>query len=158
MKLDNNLFAFTAWVMRNTHAETETGLTEFDGYEWYNYMWGKWLQNSDAGRQIINNEVRKNTNNNNPDTTNMNNTNIIANPRAELETVTFTFSQATNCVDGPSSDIETLMIEAKSSLGIDGDGGAFYVLKTQQWAVDDSSEISELVRRCERAINTAVDH
>jgi hypothetical protein len=156
MKLDDNLFAYTAWLMRNTHVETETGLTISDGYKWHNYMWDKWLHNSDAGRQILNNEVRKNMNNN-PDTTNMNNiTTTITNPRAELDTVTFTFTQATNCVDGPSNDIETLVIEAKSSLGIDGDGGAFYVLKTQQWAVDDSSEISELVRRCERAIGAIV--
>jgi hypothetical protein len=59
-------------------------------------------------------------------------------------------------VDGPSNDIETLTIEAKSSLGIDGDGGAFYVLRTQQWAIDDSSEISELVKRCEQAIGAVV--
>jgi len=67
MKLDDNLFAFTSWLMRNTHVETETGLTEFDGYDWYNSMWNKWLHNSDAGRKIINNGVIKN--NNNPGTT-----------------------------------------------------------------------------------------
>ena len=152
MKLNDNLFSYTAWLMRNTHVETETGLTISDGYEWHNYMWGKWLQNSDSGRQILNDEVRKNMNNN-PDTTNMNNTTP---PRAELETVTFTFTQETNCVDGPSHDIETLTIEAKSSLGIDNDGGAFYVLRTQQWAVDDHSEISELIKRCEKAIGAMV--
>jgi len=155
MKLNDNLFAYTAWLMRNTHVETETGLTISDGYKWHNYMWDKWLHNSDAGRQIINNEVRKNMNNN-PDTTNMNNTTTITTSRAELDTVTFTFTQATNCVDGPSNDIETLVIEAKSSLGIDGDGGEFYVLRTEQWAIDDHSEISELVRRCERAIGAIV--
>jgi hypothetical protein len=55
-------------------------------------------------------------------------------------------------VDGPSNDIEILTVEAKSSLGIDGDGGAFYVLRTQQWAVDGADEINELVKRCEKAI------
>jgi hypothetical protein len=148
MTINDNTFAFTSWLVRNTHVETETGLTERDGYDWYNYMWEKWLHNSDMGRTIINDMVKKNNiNNNNPGTTiNMSNT------RADLETVTFTFSQTTNCVDGPSNDIEILTVEAKSSLGIDGDGGAFYVLRTQQWAVDGADEISELVKRCEKAI------
>ena len=159
MKLDDNLFAYTAWLMRNTHVETETGLTISDGYKWHNYMWDKWLQNSDAGRTIINDMVKKNnmnnTNNNNPGTI----PNILpsAFSRAELDTVTFTFTQGTNCVDGPSNDIETLTVEAKSSLGIDEDGGAFYVLRTQQWAVDEADEINEIIKRCERAIKAVVN-
>ena len=156
MKIDNNTFAFTSWLMRNTHVETETGLTEFDGYEWYNYMWDKWLHNSDAGRQIINDMVRKNDNGDNMNMGNPGNTNTTTTPRADLETVTFTFTQEANCVDGPSNDIETLTIEAKSSLGIDGDGGAFYVLRTEQWAIDGANEISELIKRCERAIDAIV--
>jgi hypothetical protein len=154
MKLDDNLFAYTAWLMRNTHVETETGLTISDGYKWHNYMWDKWLQNSDAGRTIINDMV-KNNNNNNPGTI----PNILpsAFSRAELDTVTFTFTQGTNCVDGPSNDIETLTVEAKSSLGIDEDGGAFYVLRTQQWAVDEADEINEIIKRCERAIKAVVN-
>jgi hypothetical protein len=140
MTINDNTFAFTSWLVRNTHVETETGLTEHDGYKWYNYMWEKWLHNSDKGKKIINNNM-----NNNPGT--------ISNPKAELETVVFTFTQSTNCVDGPSNDIETLVVEAKSSLGIDGDGGAFYVLKTEQWAVDEADEISEIIKRCERAID-----
>jgi len=156
MKLDNNLFAFTAWLMRNTHAETETGLTEFDGYEWYNYMWYKWLQNSDAGRQIMNDMVRKNDTGDNMNTGNPGNTPRTTTSREELETVTFTFSQSTNCVDGPSNGIETITVEAKSSLGIDSDGGAFYVLRTKQWSIDDANEISELINRCKRTIDAIV--
>ena len=153
MKLNDNLFAFTAWLVRNRHVETETGLTQRDGYKWYNYMWEKWLHNSDMGRTIINDMVKKNNmNNNNPGTI----PKTLPNPRAELDTVTFTFTQETNCVDGPSNDIETLTVEAKSSLGIDGDGGAFYVLRTQQWAVDGADEISELIKRCEKAIGAMV--
>jgi len=160
MKLDDNTFAFISWLMRNTHVETETGLTEFDGYEWYNYMWEKWLQNTDVGRKIINDWVR----NNNPDNMNNNNTdnnNTMAsgekNPHmAQLETVTFTFSQEANCVDGRSDDVETLTVEAKSSLGIDNDGGAFYVLRTEQWAIDGPNEINELIKRCETAVNAII--
>ena len=159
MTIDKNTFAFTSWLTRNTHVETETGLTEFDGYEWYNYMWEKWLNNSDAGRKIINDGVRNNMMNNNPGTisNNMNNTTTTGfGFDTLLDTVTFTFTQETNCVDGPSNDIETLTIEAKSSLGIDGDGGAFYVLRTEQWAINGSNEISELIKRCERAIDAIV--
>jgi hypothetical protein len=148
-KLNMNLFAFTSWLVRNRHAETEDKLRIIDGYEWYDYMWGKWLQNSDAGGEIM---TMISNNNSNPGTI----PKTLPNPRAELETVTFTFTQETNCVDGPSNDIETLTVEAKSSLGIDGDGGAFYVLRTQQWAVDGADEISELIKRCEKAIGAIV--
>jgi hypothetical protein len=91
------------------------------------------------------------TTTNNPETT----TNMST-PRSNLETVTFTFIQETNCVDGPSNDIETLVVEAKSSLGIDDDGGAFFVLRTKQWAIDGADEISEIIKRCDRAIDAAV--
>jgi hypothetical protein len=68
-KLNDNLFAFTAWLVRNRHVETEAKLRIIDGYEWYDYMWNKWLQNSDAGARIQNGEETI-MGNNNPDTTN----------------------------------------------------------------------------------------
>ena len=67
-KLNDNLFAFTAWLVRNRHVETEAKLRIIDGYEWYDYMWGKWLQNSDAGARIQNGEETI-MGNNNPDNT-----------------------------------------------------------------------------------------
>jgi len=150
MNINDNTFAFTSWLVRNTHVETEAGLTERDGYDWYNYMWEKWLHNSDMGRTIINDMMKNNnTNNNNPGTI----PKTLPNPRAELDTVTFTFTQETNCVDGPINYIETLTVEAKSSLGIEGDGGAFFVLRTEQWAVDRVDEIHEIIKRCEKAID-----
>jgi hypothetical protein len=86
-KLNMNLFAFTSWLMINRHAETEDKLRIIDGYDWYNYMWNKYLGNTDVGKQIKNaeyptmveawmglptiNEGEKSTGeNNNPDTTN----------------------------------------------------------------------------------------
>jgi hypothetical protein len=86
-KLNMNLFAFTSWLVRNRHAETEDKLRIIDGYDWYNYMWNKYLENTDVGKQIKNvesitmveawmglptsNEGEKSTGeNNNPDTTN----------------------------------------------------------------------------------------
>ena len=85
-KLNMNLFAFTSWLMINRHAETEDKLRIIDGYDWYNYMWNKYLGNTDAGLHIQNaeyptmveawmglptsNEGEKLTGENNPDTTN----------------------------------------------------------------------------------------
>jgi hypothetical protein len=65
-KLDMNLFAFVAWLVRNQHAHSEDGLIVNDGYEWYNYMWNQWLRNSDIGKKISNGEIT--TVNNNPGT------------------------------------------------------------------------------------------
>ena len=85
-KLNMNLFAFTSWLVRNRHAETEDKLRIIDGYDWYNYMWNKYLENTDVGKQIKNaeyptmtveewmrltsNEETKLTGDNNPDNTN----------------------------------------------------------------------------------------
>jgi hypothetical protein len=66
-KLDMNLFAFVAWLGRNQHSHSISGLTIDDGYEWYNHMWNQWLKNSDAGREIMNGEITTGRNNN-PDT------------------------------------------------------------------------------------------
>ena len=71
--------------------------------------------------------------------------------RASLDTMTFKFEQNENCVDGGEG--ETLIVEAKSSLGIDGDGGAFYVLRTEQWAVSDIDELIVMLKRVEAALN-----
>jgi hypothetical protein len=78
-------------------------------------------------------------------------------PRAELDTVTFTFTQEANCVDGTSHDLEVLTVEAKSSMGIDRDEGAFYVLKTEQWSIDVAGEINDIIKKCERAIDVIVN-
>ena len=43
-------------------------------------------------------------------------------------------------------------MEAKSSLGIDGDGGAFYVLKTEQWAINDIDDMIETLKRVKQAV------
>jgi hypothetical protein len=62
----------------------------------------------------------------------------------------FRFEQEENCVDGGEG--ETLIVEAKSSLGIDGDGGAFYVLKTEQWAINDIDDMIETLNRVKQAV------
>ena len=67
-----------------------------------------------------------------------------------LEEVTFKFSQDGNCVDGGN---EFLEIRCDSSLGVDRDGSCFFILKTQQWAVDSADELQELFNRIKKVIN-----
>jgi hypothetical protein len=45
-----------------------------------------------------------------------------------------------------------LTIECESSLGIDGDGGCFYVLKTEKWSVDDEQDLKKLFDRIQKVI------
>ena len=167
--LDMNMFAFLSWLERNRDAHTLNGLTIKDGYGWYNEQWKCWLKNSDAGKQILSHSGEVTYWGGNPDINNtVNITESIAtgettiefpkqhkpeqyNPnRAQLDTMEFKFYQEENCVDGGEG--EYLTVEAKSSLGIDGDGGAFYVLKTNQWAFSNIDELATMLKRVEAAV------
>jgi hypothetical protein len=172
------MFAFLSWLDFNRDVETIDGLLRKDGYEWYNSQWKSWLHNSDAGKHIrnydgivtwwggnpgMNNDVKTTDKkiSDLPLTKSMAGETTIEFPkankpepynpnRASLDTMTFKFEQDENCVDGGEG--ETLIVEAKSSLGIDGDGGAFYVLRTEQWAFSDINELVTMLKRVERAI------
>lgn len=72
-----------------------------------------------------------------------------------LESASFTFSQEGNCVD--HSDVEVIEIRCESSLGIDRDGGCFYVLKTDQWTFEDIEDLQKLVNRINKVINKKVE-
>jgi hypothetical protein len=67
----------------------------------------------------------------------------------ELESATFKFSQEGNCVDG---GVESLEIRCESSTGIDNDGGCFYILKTEQWAIDSVDDLQKLFDRIQKSI------
>jgi hypothetical protein len=67
-----------------------------------------------------------------------------------LESATFTFSQDGNCVDGGT---EELTIRCESSLGIDGDEGCFYILKTDGWSIDSAEDLQKLFDRISKVIN-----
>ena len=69
-----------------------------------------------------------------------------------LESATFTFSQEANCVDGSFEDVEVLEIRMESSLGIDRDKGAFYILKTEQWAVEGVEDLQKLFDRISKVL------
>ena len=71
------------------------------------------------------------------------------NEPVKLERAMFEFSQEGNCVDG---GIETLEIRCDSSLGIDNDGGCFYILKTDQWAIDSAEDLQKLFDRIQKSI------
>ena len=66
-----------------------------------------------------------------------------------LESAKFEFTQEGNCVDG---GIESLEIRMESSLGIDRDGGAFYILKTDQWAIEGVEDLQKLFDRISKIL------
>lgn len=66
-----------------------------------------------------------------------------------LDSAKFEFSQDGNCVDG---GLETLEIRLESSLGIDRDKGAFYILKTDQWAIEGVEDLQKLFDRINKVL------
>ena len=70
--------------------------------------------------------------------------------KPKLEKATFKFSQEANCVS--KDELETLTIECESSLGIDADGGCFYILKTEGWAIDSIQELQDLFDRISKIL------
>jgi hypothetical protein len=74
----------------------------------------------------------------------------MADEKPRLNSATFEFTQEGNCVDG---GFEEMIIRCESSLGIDNDVGCFYVIKTDQWAFEDASELQEIIDRISRVIN-----
>ena len=73
--------------------------------------------------------------------------------KPELMRMSFTFSQEGNCV-GSTDKYEELTIECESSLGIDNDGGCFYVLKTSTgWSIDSTKDLEYLFDRINKTLN-----
>lgn len=77
---------------------------------------------------------------------------VIEDNKPLLESATFHFTQDANCVDG-EREYEALDIICESSLGIDRDGGCFFVLKTDSWSVDNVGELEELFNRIRKVIH-----
>ena len=71
----------------------------------------------------------------------------------KLEKVTFEFTQEENCASNDMGGIELLTVECTSDLGISNTDGAFFVLKTEQWAINDINELKLLFKKIEQAIN-----
>ena len=125
-KLDMNLFAFVAWLVRNQHAHSEDRLTINDGYEWYNYMWNKWLQNSDIGKKISNGDTTVIGINNIPDTNTDENITTDKNTNHPRWTSTTTWdnldannNQSTTKIANPYEDDSVYIDELMLSIYVD---------------------------------------
>lgn len=71
----------------------------------------------------------------------------------KLEKVTFEFTQEEHCCSSDMGGIELLTVECTSDLGITNTEGAYFVLKTEQWAINDIDELKLLFDKIEQAIN-----
>jgi hypothetical protein len=72
-----------------------------------------------------------------------------------LDKITFEFTQEEHCMSNTMGGVETLTIECMSDFGITESDGVFYVLKTEQWAINDINELKQLFDKIEQAINVA---
>jgi hypothetical protein len=70
-----------------------------------------------------------------------------------LDKVTFEFTQEEHCMSNDMGGVESLTIECMSDLGISDTDGAFFVLKTEQWAIDEIDDIAKLLMKVKQAID-----
>jgi hypothetical protein len=71
----------------------------------------------------------------------------------KLNKVTFEFTQDEHCMSNEMGGVESLTIECLSDFGISDDGGGFFVLKTEQWAIDGTEDIVKLILKVKQAID-----
>jgi hypothetical protein len=71
----------------------------------------------------------------------------------KLDKVTFEFIQEEHCMSNDRDGFETLTIECMSDMGISDTDGAFFVLKTEQWAIDGTEDIAKLLMKVKQAID-----
>ena len=73
--------------------------------------------------------------------------------KIKLDKVTFEFTQEEHCMSNEMGGVESLTIECISDMGITDTDGAFFVLKTEQWAINDLNDLKQLFDKIEQAIN-----
>jgi hypothetical protein len=73
----------------------------------------------------------------------------------KLDKVTFEFTQDEHCMSSDMNGVETLTIECMSDMGISDTEGAFYVLKTEQWAINGPEDLEALLVKVKQAIDIA---
>ena len=71
----------------------------------------------------------------------------------KLDKVTFEFTQEEHCMSYAMGGVESLTIECMSDMGISDTDGGFFVLKTEQWAINDANDLKQLFDKIEQAIN-----
>jgi hypothetical protein len=70
----------------------------------------------------------------------------------KLEKCSFTFMQEGNSNE-TTDEVEELVVECQSSLGIDNDEGCYYVLKTSTgWSIDNVNDLQNLFDRINKVI------
>jgi len=72
--------------------------------------------------------------------------------RIDLDTVVLRFTQDEHCCSNDMGGVESLTIECMSSLGITRDKGAYFVLKTEQWAIDGVEDLEILFKKIKKSI------
>ncbi len=73
----------------------------------------------------------------------------------DLDKITFEFTQEEHCMSNSMGGTETLTIECMSDMGITQSQGAFFVLKTEQWAIESIDDLKQLFDKIEKAISIA---
>jgi hypothetical protein len=73
--------------------------------------------------------------------------------KIKLDKVTFEFTQEEHCCSNKMGGTEILTIECMSDMGISDTDGAFFVLKTEQWAIDGPEELVALIDKVKQAID-----
>ncbi len=73
--------------------------------------------------------------------------------KIKLDKVTFEFTQEEHCCSNEMGGTETLTIECMSDMGISDTDGAFFVLKTEQWAINGPEELAALLDKVKQAID-----
>lgn len=71
--------------------------------------------------------------------------------KPELSNLVVVFTQEGNCMDGGYEELE---IRCESSGGVEHDKGCFFILKTEQWAVDSVEDLKILFDKLENAIKS----
>ncbi len=71
----------------------------------------------------------------------------------KLDKITFEFTQEEHCMSNDMGGVESLTIECMSDFGISDSDGGFFVLKTEQWAIDGIDDLKQLFDKIEQAIN-----
>ena len=69
-----------------------------------------------------------------------------------LDKMVVEFTQEENCIDDNQGGVESITIECVADLGISTAGGNFFVIRTEQWAINDVSELKALFDKIEKAI------
>jgi len=77
-------------------------------------------------------------------------------PRPTLDAMKFTFGQDEDTSGRSGMTYQSIEVEAiRMDEPKDGDTGCYFVISTDRWAVNDATELSDIIRRVELAIAAA---